>query len=272
MSGADSGVRAPEVSASTLVLLVAAMCVVHIVSQFLRNSVGVIAPDLAHDLGLNAVQLGFLSSVFFLGFAGAQIPRGVAIDRWGPRLAMTVSMGVTVAGILMFAVSTTPTMLTLARILTGLGCASFFMGPLTIYSRWFPPERFSTLAGIQLGFSGLGVLAATAPLAYSTAAIGWRESFYGVAGIAALIGLFTYIVARDDPPGKENLHKPETLRESFRGLAEVVKVRSFVPVFAMQFMGYATFLTLFGLWAGPYLAHVYGYDLARRGRFCSCWR
>jgi hypothetical protein len=33
----------------------------------------------------------------------------------------------------------------------------------------------------------------------------------------------------------------------------------------MQFAGYSTFVTIFGLWAGPYLAHVYGYDLDRRG-------
>ncbi len=265
MSKAGPGAVTPEIRTSSLVLLVAAMCVVHIVSQFIRNSIGVLAPDLARDLGMSAVQLGFLSSAFFLGFAGAQIPLGIAIDRWGPRLAMSVSMGVTVIGVILFATATSPAMLAFARILTGVGCASFFMGPLTIYSRWFPPERFSTLAGIQLGFSGLGVLAATAPLAYATAAIGWRGSFLVTAGIAALIGLFMFIVARDYPPGKEKPNTSESFRESFLGLAEVVKVRSFLPVIAMQFVGYATFLTLFGLWAGPYLAHVYGYDLARRG-------
>jgi MFS family permease len=255
----------PGVRASTIILLVGAMCVIHLVSQFLRNSVGVIAPDLARDIGMSAVQLGFLSSAFFLGFAGAQIPLGVAIDRWGPRLAMSVSMGVAVLGVILFAMANSPFMLTFARIVTGLGCASFFMGPLTIYSRWFPPQSFSTLTGIQLAVSGLGVLAATAPLAYATAAFGWRSTFLAVAVFAALVGLFTYIVARDYPPGKENPHKAETLRQSFLGIAEVVKVRSFLPVFAMQFVGYATFLTLFGLWAGPYLAHVYGYDLGRRG-------
>jgi MFS family permease len=249
----------------TLVLLVAAMCIIHVVSQFLRNSIGVIAPDLARDMGLGAAGIGFLASAFFLGFAGAQVPLGVAIDRWGPRLAMTVSMAITFVGVILFAVAPSPQVLVLARILIGLGCASFFMGPLTIYSRWFAPERFSTLVGIQLGFSGLGVLAATAPLAYATAAVGWRASFLAVAAIAALVGVFVYVVARDYPPGHAPEKSSESLRQSFAALADVIRVPSFFPVFVMQFAGYASFLTVFGLWAGPYLAHVYGYDLSQRG-------
>ena len=253
------------VQVGTLVLLVAAMCAIHVVSQFLRNSIGVIAPDLARDMGLGAAGIGFLASAFFLGFAGAQVPLGVAIDRWGPRISMSVSMGITVCGVVLFAIAPTSGLLVLARILIGVGCASFFMGPLTIYSRWFPPERFSTLVGIQLGLSGLGVLGATAPLAYSTATIGWRSSFLVVAAMAAVVGLFVYLIARDYPPGKERARSSETLWQSFAALGDVVRVRSFLPVFAMQFAGYSTFVTMFGLWAGPYLAHVYGYSLERRG-------
>jgi MFS family permease len=249
----------------TLVLLVAAMCVIHIVSQFLRNSIGVIAPNLAQEFDLGGAGIGLLASAFFLGFAGAQIPLGVAIDRWGPRLAMSVSMGIAVLSVILFAVATSPELLVLSRVIMGVGCASFFMGPLAIYSRWFAPERFSTLVGIQLGFSGIGVLAATAPLAYATSAIGWRSSFLIVAAIAAAVGLFVYLVARDDPPGFVRPKSTETVLENIAGLKDVVRLRSYMYVFAMQFAGYSTFLTVFGLWAGPYLAHVYGYDLDKRG-------
>ena len=252
-------------SVSVLVLLVGAMWSIHAVSQFLRNSIGVIAPDLARDLGLGAAGIGLLSSAFFLGFAGAQVPLGVAIDRWGPRLAISVSMGITVISVVLFAVAPTAELLMLSRVLMGIGCASFLVGPLTIYSRWFRPERFSTLVGIQLGVSGLGVIGATAPLAYAAGAVGWRTSFLAVAAFAAVVGLFVFAVARDNPPGRERPKSGESLRQSFAGLAEVVRVPSFLPVFAMQFAGYSTFVTVFGLWAGPYLAHVYGYDLGQRG-------
>jgi MFS family permease len=264
----DRSANAPGAASAPLpmlVLLVAAMCVIHIVSQFLRNSIGVIAPNLAQDFDLGGAGVGLLASAFFLGFAGAQIPLGIAIDRWGPRLAMSVSMGIAVVSVVLFAFAPTAELLVLSRVLMGVGCASFFMGPLTIYSRWFRPEQFSTLVGIQLGFSGIGVIAATAPLAYATSAIGWRSSFLAVAVISAFVGLFVWLVARDDPPGFVRPKTTETIVETIAGLKDVVRLRSYMYVFAMQFAGYSTFLTVFGLWAGPYLAHVYGYDLDTRG-------
>ena len=59
----------------------------------------------------------------------------------------------------------------------GLGCSTFFMAPLVIYARRFPPERFAGLTSLQMGFANIGTLAATAPLGRLGAAFGWRASF-----------------------------------------------------------------------------------------------
>lgn len=40
------------------------------------------APFITHDLGLSAADLGVLTSLYFLGFAGAQIPAGVLLDHF----------------------------------------------------------------------------------------------------------------------------------------------------------------------------------------------
>jgi predicted MFS family arabinose efflux permease len=252
-------------SVGLLVLLVAALSTIHLISQFLRTSIGVIAPDLAREIGVSAAGIGLLASVFFLTFAAAQVPIGVAIDRFGPRLIMLVSTAAAVGGVVVFAIATSPELLILGRALMGLGCASFFMAPLVIYSRWFRPERFSTVVGLQLGFSGMGVLFATAPLAYGTAAIGWRASFLVVAAIAALVGLVVFLIARDHPPGEPLSRTSASLRESIGGLGAVWRTPAVFPVFAMQFAGYSTLVTVLGLWGGPYLTHVHGYDLAGRG-------
>ena len=89
-SAGRAGARGPAVGLGAAVMIIATMSAIHTVSQFLRNSVGVIAPDLAQNLGLSAAGIGFLSSAFFLGFASAQVPLGVAIDHWGPRLGIMV--------------------------------------------------------------------------------------------------------------------------------------------------------------------------------------
>jgi hypothetical protein len=59
------------------VAVVATLGLLYIVSQFLRNSVGVIAPNLADEIGLSPIEIGLLSSIYFFVFAATQLPLGV---------------------------------------------------------------------------------------------------------------------------------------------------------------------------------------------------
>ena len=120
------------------------------VSQFLRVSVGVIAPDLAAELALSAIEIGLLSSSFFLAFAAAQLPLGVAIDRFGPKACLLTCSAIAVLGCVLFAAAMTARDLT-ARVLLGIGCCSSFMAPLAIYAHRFAPERFGLLTGVHVG-------------------------------------------------------------------------------------------------------------------------
>jgi MFS family permease len=63
----------------------AALSLAYVVSQFFRTAIAVVAPELARDLSLDPARLGVLSSAWFWAFAAAQLPIGVALDRWGPR-------------------------------------------------------------------------------------------------------------------------------------------------------------------------------------------
>jgi MFS family permease len=238
----------------------------YMISQFMRNSVGVIAPDLAAELSLSAADIGLLSSAFFFAFAAVQLPLGIALDRFGPRKVLLVCAGITVAGAIMFAVATSAGGLIAARILMGIGCSSSLMAPLALYAKRFPPERFATLIGLQLGLGTIGTLFATAPLAYAAAGIGWRATFMAVGGLTLLGGLLVAIVVRDDAPaaGASPVRR-ETFRESVAGLAAVLRTPSVGSLFLMHWTGYATFALLAGLWGAPYLTDVYGYDLKARG-------
>ncbi|MEX1154763.1 MFS transporter, partial [Parvibaculum sp.] len=146
---------APRASRLYVVALVAILCLVYTVSQFLRSSTGVIAPNLTADLGLQPEELGILSGAFFLSFALMQIPVGILLDRYGARLTMIGSVGVAVLGCLVFAMAEGRMGLTVARILMGIGCSVMLMGPLMIYRRWFPADRFAALTGLQISIGTL---------------------------------------------------------------------------------------------------------------------
>ena len=48
----------------------------HFLSQNFRAVNAVISPDLVRDTGINAMQLGMVTGVYFLAFAAAQLPLG----------------------------------------------------------------------------------------------------------------------------------------------------------------------------------------------------
>jgi predicted MFS family arabinose efflux permease len=262
----------PSLLAGGFATLVASLVAIYSVSQFLRNSIAVIANDLARELDLSATQVGLLSSAFFLAFAAAQIPVGIAIDRYGGKRTMLGSAVLCIAGTALFALAGTGAMLVVARALMGLGCSTFFMAPLAIYARRFPPENFAFLTSVQLGLGTAGTLVATAPLASASAAFGWRATFAAVAALTALVAVAVLILVPDDSKGPhgETSHretsKAETWAETFGGVAAALRVRSFWPVFLAHATSYSSFATVIGLWAGPWLSDVHGADLTTRGR------
>jgi len=259
----DSAAKVSPTRSETTVFLIASLVAIYAISQFLRNSIGVIANDLARELALSATQTGLLSSAFFLTFAAVQIPIGILIDRYGPKRVMLATAVVAVAGTVLFALAPSASVLIAARALMGLGCSTFFMAPLVIYARRFPPERFAGLTSIQMGGANLGTLAATAPLAASSAAIGWRGSFLVVAAITvALTLVIVFAVPKDDGSAKGR----ESWSDAFRGVAAAVKVPSFRSVFFMHLTLYSCFVSIVGLWGGPWLTDVHGADLATRGQ------
>ena len=224
-----------------------------------------IAPDLARELTMSAAEIGLLSSVFFFSFAAAQIPLGICLDRYGPKICMLACAGIVAAGAVLFSAGTSPGMLIAARILMGVGCCCYLMAPLALYAKRYSPEKFGTLVGIQLGVGTLGTLLATAPLAWSVASMGWRASFLAVAGLdGGCRRDGGHRRARGQSTERPGVHH-ETLRESIAGLAQAFRVRSMGQLFFCHLAAYSSFVLVVGLWGGPYLTHIYGFSLTERG-------
>ena len=72
-------------------------------SYLMRTVNAVISPDLTRELGLGAADLGLLTSTYFFAFALAQIPVGIALDRYGPRRVEALLLLLTGLGAALFA-------------------------------------------------------------------------------------------------------------------------------------------------------------------------
>jgi MFS family permease len=235
------------------------------IGQFHRVSLSIVAPLLQTDLGLGGNLLGIFGATFFLAGAAAQLPIGVLLDRLGPRRTVPMVLVIAVAGALVLATADDAAEAIVGRALAGAGVAASVMGAYVVYARWLPPERFATIAANMIAVGSIGGIAATTPLALLLEHVTWRTMFVGLAGVTAALGLLVLIFVRDAPPGRQVSRAPGSLRESVRGLLDVVRTPAFWPLAAAGFVQFGPVTALYGLWAGPYLADVHHLGPVDRG-------
>jgi MFS family permease len=211
--------------------------------------------------------MGMLTGAFFFAFALAQMPVGVLLDRYGPRLTNIALLAVAAAGAVVFAASTSVAGLVAGRVLLGVGSAGVLMGSIMIFSRWFPPDRLATVIGVMVAIGAGGIILGTWPLALAVAAVGWRASFVGAGVVTALLILLLVFGVRDRPPGGPAAEgATESLLDVLRGLPRVWRLPPIRYFFAIQMCTLSSILTVLGLWGGPYLADVHGLDAIGRGQ------
>lgn len=228
----------------------------YFLSYFYRSANAVIAPDLSRELSLSASELGFMTSLFFAAFAAAQIPIGISLDRWGPRLVVPGLMMVGVVGSLIFAAGESLLMLSLGRMLIGVGMASILMGSIKAFSLWFSPSRFATATGLLMGIGSCGALAAATPLAWVSETAGWRAAFGWGALVVTLSAFSIALWTRNTPAGVD---WPRREGSSGGFLTLFVDLR-FWRIALMNFFIVGGMLGIQSLWAGPYLFDVVGFS------------
>ena len=253
---------------SQFLVIMLVLCLGYTISQFLRTSVGVLAPDLMLDFGINPDKMGLLGGIFFLSFALFQIPAGILLDKFGPRKVMTAIITFALLGSIIFALSNSFIGLLIGRLLMGLGCSICLMGSLVLITRWAAKDDFSKLAGIILAVGGLGGLLATTPLSYVSDIFGWRFGFW-CALIGTLVVMILYYFIIQDYP-KRNITNfaltEDKLQTSSLNILVILKERNFKYMIPMSLMSYSSLFVVLGLWGAPYLKDFHNLDLLDRGQ------
>lgn len=227
-------------------------------SYLLRTVNAVISPELTAALHLSAADLGLLTSTYFLTFAVAQIPLGIALDRYGPRRVEAALMLVTAAGCACFALGHNLAGLAAARGLVGVGVSACLMAGLKGFSLWFPRERQASMTGFIMACGALGAVTASAPLEAALPFLGWRGAFWCLAAVAvAIAGLIYFVMPEPPRPG----HRGD-LAHALAGVAAVFRAPPFWRYAAQAAFFTGGFMAVQGLWAVPWLMQVNGYSRA----------
>ncbi|MGA2116174.1 MAG: MFS transporter [Bryobacteraceae bacterium] len=181
-----------------------------------RVSISFAAPFIRHDLGLSAVQLGWVFAAFGWAYALMEIPGGFLGDWIGPRKVLTRI-------VLWWSFFTAATgwatgfiSLTVTRGLFGAGEAGCFPNVTRAFATWLPKKERVRAQGILWLSTRWGAALTPPVVAVVMQAVGWRHAFeiFGVLG--AIWAAVFFLWYRDDPMKNPRLNGAERalLKES----------------------------------------------------------
>ncbi len=225
----------------------------YFLSYLFRVVNAVIAPDLVADLNINPSQLGLLTGTYFIAFASSQLPLGIFLDRFGPRVVESLLLIFAGIGALIFSLSNSLTGVIIGRAFIGFGVSACLMAAFKSYVIWFPEKLWPRINGFQMAAGGFGALSATLPVEWVLNFTDWRGLFQILALFSLGIAVIIFFVV----PEKESIAKPsESLSEQINGIKLVFKSIKFWQIAPLTTLSQASYLSLQGLWAGPWLRDI----------------
>jgi len=228
----------------------------NVINQASRTVMAVIGPALALEFSLSAGELGLLAACMFAAYALAQLPEGLALDRIGPRRLQTALSVVTAAGFAMFALSDGFLGFAAARIVLGIGISAGLMAIIKANTDWLPPASVARFSAIATAIAALGSMVATVPVQAVLPGIGWRGVMWLLCAASSAAALWIFFAV----PEKQAAPSRPSLAAEVRVMLAVCTSRTFwrhtPPVAMLSCLNFA----YLGLWAGPWLRDVAGYD------------
>ena len=226
----------------------------YFLSYALRSVNAALAPLLASDLSLSAGELGWLSSAFFLSFAAMQLPLGIWLDRHGARRTESSLLVIAALGALIVSFGSSLWMISLGRILIGVGVSACLMAPYAYFRRSFATNKQAQLAMWMLVAGTSGALLATQPALALAEWMGWRKFFVFAACLLASAAAAIFFMAGDhdrQPSSPIAANQPVGLLSLLRHPIML----SVIPTTIFFSGGFAAFQSL---WAGPWMTEVLG--------------
>jgi len=252
-------------------LVFAVLASAYMLVIFHRLCPAVVAVDMMRDLNAGGGLLGMLSGAYFYSYAAMQLPAGLLADSWGARRTTTAFYLAAAAGALCMGLAPDAAWATGGRVLVGLGMSMIWVCTLKTLAEWYPPSRFAAMTGMLVAAGGLGSLLSSAPLAWAAQTAGWRNAFIGLGILSAAMAGVLWTVVRDTPAqaGCKGPDLPHSLPPGRQALMPGVRLvlanRRGWLVAAWLFLDNGIFFSFAGLWAGPFLKHVHGFDQTGTG-------
>jgi MFS family permease len=260
---------------STTTIVLALMCLMYGITYIDRVNVSTAASVFQKELHLSQTQVGLVFSAFAYPYLIFQVIGGWVSDKFGPRLALTVSAVIWAGSTLATGFAGTLATLLIARVMLGFGEGATFPTATRAMSDWAPASKRGYVQGVTHSAARLGN-AITPPLvAWLIALTSWRGSFI-VLGILSMGWAVVWGFYFRNNPAE---HKSIT-QEELAALPAYNPARRKEPVpwgpltkrmwpVTVVYFCYGWTLWLYLAWIPSFFLHSYKLDLKKSALFSA---
>ena len=190
--------------------------VLYIINYFDRISVLIFLPYIQRDLNLTPVEVGWLGSIFFFGYAIAQLSSGFFADKIGPKKTMNIAIWVFTAVTFLTGFVKSFWQFIILRLALALGEGHHYVPAVRTIANWFPRHEKGRANGYFTTTWAIGPAIIPIIVTWLSADVfegAWRPVFF-VLAIPGFMGVFLLYRYMADYPG-QMLQKGKMTQEEY---------------------------------------------------------
>lgn len=160
-----------------------------------RNLPVIVSDVLCQKFQMSEIVFGQYRGLYYLGYCLAHLPMAYALDRFGPRSVMMLSIFMCVVGLTPMLWSDSAVLLIVGRVLLGVGASTGILGVFKINRTFFEARQFAILLGIAGTAGYTASVVGFGPLKRLFSTAGYELTLSGilVLGIVLAIASFLFI-------------------------------------------------------------------------------
>lgn len=237
----------------------------YVVAVLNRTTLGVSGLEAGDRFHASPSVLSTFVVLQIIVYAGAQVPAGVLLDRYGSKLLIVSGAGLMVTGQLAIALTESLPLALAARAVVGLGDAVTFISVLRLVPHWFPARQVPLLTQLT-GISGqLGQVLSAVPFLALLGVSGWTPAYLSVAAFGVLTMVLAAALLQNTPNGRLATSETMSVRDTMTSV-RTVWMRPGTRLGFFTHMGTQFSVTAFALmWGVPYVTTAQGQTRAVAG-------
>ena len=161
-----------------------------------RNLPVIVADTLCQKFHMSEIVFGQYRGLYYFTYCLAHLPMAYMLDRFGPRLIITISVGLCVLGLLPMVWSSSVWILIFGRMLLGLGSSAGILSIFKINRAFFKPGQFAKMLGIAGTMGYASSVLGLSPLRALFISFGYEHTLLLIYIVGVVLSLSAFLLIK----------------------------------------------------------------------------